>query len=316
MHPRLSVSEISSYRYDLDEDLAFWAEAGITRVGVSLAKLQATGDPLAAVDRVHAAGVHVANLLAPGPFRLDRPEEWSAQRQQADVLMDVALALRPEVVIMTTGPAGVLPWERAADAFAEITRGIVAEADREGLLFAIEPTHALRADVGFVHTLRDAMELGFRVDMGVCLEVQSCWAERNLAGTITAGVDAIVAVQVSDYAIGTHCTPDRRVPGDGDLPIERIVRLLEDAGYEGTYDVEIIGPRIEEEGYPSAVARSLAWMTDLLTELECGPEDEEDATEADEDRDRDDDRTRDEAGAHDEVHERDRGTHDGDGTDG
>lgn len=277
MHPRLSVSEISSSSFDLDEDLALWAEAGITNVGISLAKLEATGDPVAAVERVHGAGLRVANLLAPGPFRLDRPEDWSAQRAQADVLMDVALALRPEVVILTTGPAGTLPWERAADAFAEITRGIVAEAEREGLLFAIEHTNALRTDVGFVHTLRDAMELGFRVDMGVCLEMQSCWAERNLAGTITAGIDAIVAVQVSDYAIGTHCTPDRLVPGDGDLPIERIVRLLEDAGYEGTYDLELVGPRIEEEGYRSAITRGLAWMTELLTELERGPDDEAEA---------------------------------------
>lgn len=274
MHPRLSVSQISSFTWTLDEDLAYWEQAGIDRVGLALRKLEATGDPLAAVERVRDAGLHVANLLAPCPFRLDRPDEWPAQRPAADVLMDVALALRPDVVIMTTGPAGTLPWERAADAFEEITRGLVAEAEREGLLLAIEHTHSLRTDVGFVHTLRDALDLGFRVDMGACMEINACWAERNLAGTIAAGIDAIVAVQVSDHAIGTRTTPDRLVPGDGDLPIERIVRQLEEAGYAGSYDLEVVGPRIEEEGYASAIERGLAWMTELLTEIERGPDDE------------------------------------------
>ncbi len=276
MHPRLSVSQISSFTLTLDEDLELWGELGIGTVGISLRKLEATGDPLAAVQRLLDTDLRIANLLAPGPFRLDDPDGWPDQRPAADRLMEVALALRPEVVIMTTGPAGVLPWERAADAFEEITRGLVAEAEREGLLFAIEHTHSLRSDVGFVHSLRDAMDLGFRVDMGACLEINACWNERNLAGTITAGVDAIVAVQVSDFTIGTRTTPDRVVPGDGDLPIERIVRQLEAAGYAGTYDIELVGPKIEEEGYESAIRRSIDWMTELLEEIERTPDEDDD----------------------------------------
>lgn len=276
MHPRLSVSQISSFTLTLDEDLELWDELGVDAVGIALRKLEATGDPLAAVQRLLDTDLRIANLLAPGPFRLDDPDGWPDQRPAADRLMEVALALRPEVVIMTTGPSGVLPWERAADAFEEITRGLVAEAEREGLLLAIEHTHSLRADVGFVHSLRDAMDLGFRVDMGTCLEINACWNERNLAGTITAGVDAIVAVQVSDFAIGTRTTPDRLVPGDGDLPIERIVRQLEAAGYTGTYDIELVGPKIEEEGYESAIRRSIDWMTELLEEIERTPDEDDD----------------------------------------
>jgi sugar phosphate isomerase/epimerase len=74
-------------------------------------------------------------------------------------------------------------------------------------------------------------------------------------------------VQVSDYVVGTHTTPDRVVPGDGDIPLERILRTLVDAGYRGAYDIELIGPRIETEGYEQAVTRAVRHVDRLLREI-------------------------------------------------
>ena len=62
-------------------------------------------------------------------------------------------------------------------------------------------------------------------------------------------------------------TPNRLVPGDGDIPMERIVGQLLAAGYAGVFDLEMIGPRIEEEGYPSASTRAVEYVGALLTRL-------------------------------------------------
>jgi sugar phosphate isomerase/epimerase len=272
MHDRISVSEVSSWRWTLDEDLAYYEQAGIDHVGIAFRKLEATGDAVAAAGRIKDAGLRVTNLLVPSPFPLDQPENWSEHRDQIGLVMDTALALRPELMVFTTGPAGRLPWERAADAFEEVMQGTVLESTRENLPIAIEHTHSLRTDVGFLHTLRDAIELAWRLGVFVCLEINACWAERNLGGTITAGIDAIGLVQISDYAIGTHTTPDRLVPGDGDIPLGRIVGQLLDAGYEGVFDIEIIGPRIEAEGYEAAIERSIVAVHALIEP----PEDDDD----------------------------------------
>lgn len=274
---RISVSEVSSWAWSLDEDLAFYERAGIANVGIAFRKLDATGDPVAAAARVRDSGLRVTNLLVPGPFTLDDPGRWDEQRERAGLVMDAALALRPEVVVFTTGPAGQLSWERAADAFEEVMRHTFAEAEREQIPVAIEHTNSLRTDVGFVHTLRDAVELAWRLGAGVCVEVNACWAERNLAGTIAAGIDVISLVQVSDYAIGTKTTPERLVPGDGDIPLARIVGQLLDAGYEGVFDIELIGPRIEDEGYERAITRAVAQVAALL---EPPDEDAESAAES------------------------------------
>jgi sugar phosphate isomerase/epimerase len=96
------------------------------------------------------------------------------------------------------------------------------------------------------------------------MEVSSCFAERDLAARITAAHDVLAHVQLSDFVIGSLCTPDRAVPGDGDVPLGAIVGAINTAGYAGAFELELVGPRIEEEGYRSAVTRSIEHLDALL----------------------------------------------------
>ena len=66
---------------------------------------------------------------------------------------------------------------------------------------------------------------------------------------------AFAFVQVSDAVAGSVTTPDRAVPGDGDIPLESLLGRILEAGYQGAFDLEVIGPRIEQEGYASAIGR-------------------------------------------------------------
>jgi sugar phosphate isomerase/epimerase len=141
------------------------------------------------------------------------------------------------------------------------------EARALGIPFAVEHTNSLRVDVGFVHSLRDVVGLARRLGTGVCMEINACWAERGLADTIAASVDVIRLVQVSDFSVGTLATPDRRVPGDGDIPLERILGQVLAAGYGGVFDLELIGPKIDSEGYDSAVPRAVGALGSLLGAL-------------------------------------------------
>jgi sugar phosphate isomerase/epimerase len=266
MHPRVSVSGICTYDWSLEDDLAFYRQAGITNVGVSVAKLERHGWE-AGTARVRDTGLRVTNLIGLGPFHLATPDQWDAQRARLHRALEAATALDAECLVFTTGPAGPLPWEEAADALEAALAPVLEEAVARGIPFALEHTNSLRVDVGFVHTLADVVDLARRLGTGVCLEVNACWAERGLATTIDAGIDAIRLVQVSDFAVGTLTTPDRLVPGDGDIPLDRILGTVVAAGYPGCFDLELIGPRIRAEGYAAATARSIERLTEILDAL-------------------------------------------------
>jgi len=266
MHPRVSLSELCSWNWTLDEDLAFYEQAGITTIGASLVKLEAAGWKQAA-HRVRDTGLRVANLIGVGPFRLADRARWDEQRDRVRRALAIAEIVDAECLVLTTGPAGALTWEQAADEYEEAMDPILAEAKRTGVAIAVEHTNSLRVDVGFLHNLHDAVDLARRLGVGVCMETNACWAERNLAETIAAGVDTFRLVQVSDFAVGTLSTPNRLVPGDGDIPFSRVLGNVLDAGYQGVFDLELIGPKIEEEGYASACRRAVDNLGAMLESL-------------------------------------------------
>lgn len=259
----LALSQRTTRTWSLDDDLAFVERAGIDGLGVELAKLDASGDATAAARRLRDAAPRITSLTAPGPFTLDQPERWPTEREGAGRIMDLALELRPDVLVLTTGPAGALAWERAADNLAEILQGTVLEAEREGLALALAPTPAGRRDLGFVSTLYDAVELGWRLDIGACLEVTTCWSERNLAGTIGAATERIGLVRVADGPVDGS-EGDEQVPGDGSLPLTRVLHQLRDAGYAGVVELAAAGAAVDAEGYDAAIERGLTHLAVLL----------------------------------------------------
>jgi len=269
MHSRTCVSAISTFKLSLADDLAFWARHGITNVGVSVAKLEAFGwEPgtqlvLDAVGR----GLNVVDLIGLGPFHLADPSRWDRQRERLFRSIETAQAVGARTIVFTTGPSAPLPWEAAADALEEAIAPVLLEARRGGVDFAIEHTNSLRVDVGFVHTLRDAIDLARRLDAGVCLELNACWAERGLATTIRDGIDRIRLVQVSDFRVGTVASSQRLVPGDGDIPIARILGELVAAGYAGYFELELIGDAIVAEGYDAAVPRAVDALDAIVRDL-------------------------------------------------
>lgn len=243
VHPRVCVSGISTWNQTLADDLRLYEELGVHTIGVAVRKVEGPTD----VELLASSGLEFANVIGVGHAGLPRG-------------LELANRLGAPAIVFTTGPAGPLEWDDAADAFADA----LAPSLPAPVKLCLEHTNSLRHDVSFVHTLRDAIDLARRLDIHVCMEINACWAERDLARTIADGIDRIGVVQVSDFSIGTLSTPNRLVPGDGDIPLRRIIGQLLDAGYEGVFDLELVGPKIEAEGYRSAIARSCAYVSELL----------------------------------------------------
>jgi sugar phosphate isomerase/epimerase len=74
-------------------------------------------------------------------------------------------------------------------------------------------------------------------------------------------------VQVSDYVLGDRTYPCRAVPGDGAIPLERLIGDLLDAGYAGVFDIELVGPRIAAEGPRVACTRAGEYVSEILLNL-------------------------------------------------
>jgi sugar phosphate isomerase/epimerase len=144
----------------------------------------------------------------------------------------------------------------------------VRDAERLPVRLALEPTSQLRMDLAFVHSFAEALEFADEWDsprLGVVLELNNAWIERGLYENIRTRTSRIAIVQVSDFKIGTMAASERVVIGDGDIPLRRICRALADAGYDGWYDIELLGAAIEAEGYEAVVPRAVRRFRELWT---------------------------------------------------
>lgn len=261
MHPRIAVSAVCSWQWGFEEDLEFWRRAGITHVGLHPRKL-AAADWDDAVAAARAAGLRVSSVGSVGYFPLDRPDRWAKPQELVRRCVQAAEVLHAGCVLIVSGGAGRLTWEEAADNLVDALAPVGA-----GALLALENTVSLRTDYGFVHTLNDAHDVATRIGAGVCMEVHSCWAERGLASTVRRIAGDLRLVQVSDFVNGSTVSPDRAVIGDGDILFERVLGYVLDAGYDGAFEIEMIGPRIEQVGYEDAILRSIERLDAVLSRL-------------------------------------------------
>jgi sugar phosphate isomerase/epimerase len=267
MHPRISVHGLSGSTSTLEEDLEFWSAAGIDNVGIPMSKLDAASRD-AGIRHILDADLHVCHVVAVQVFDLFDPSAWERQREALAEVVDVARALSSERLCITAGPPGPLLADEAAEAFTSALRPVLDYAHRQGIPIAVEHNHVVRRDLSFLNTLRDAISYARLTGVKVCAEVQNFWVEYDLRRTIREGIDVIDLVQISDWVMTDPAVPPNRAPlGDGNIPLERIMGWFLEAGYRGAFDIELVGPRIDKEGYQSAVTRSVHWLTAALDRL-------------------------------------------------
>jgi sugar phosphate isomerase/epimerase len=161
-----------------------------------------------------------------------------------------------------------LTWEQAAERFAVLVAPCREQAAAAGVRLLVENASVFNADIHIAHTLTDTITLAELAGIGVCMDLHTCWVEAGLRELIERAVPLTGLVQVSDYVLGDRVAPCRAVPGDGAIPLERIIGDVIDAGYDGVFDLELVGPRIEAEGPRVATKRAAERLSVLLTKLE------------------------------------------------
>jgi sugar phosphate isomerase/epimerase len=256
---RVSLSQITTLDWPFERDVAFYRAAGVRAVGVSVRKLDACG--LAhAKALLDDAGLAVSCLTSSGRFPLDDPAGTDAAIARTRGHVAAAAALGAGCLMVLPGHAPALRWDEQAARARPILETLAADAARHGVRLALEPVSQQRADLGFLHTFHDALDYAEGLaapTVGVVLELANAWVERHLHHDIATRTARIALVQVSDFELGTLATNDRVVPGDGHIPLRDILASLHDAGYAGWYDLELLGPKVEAEGYEKVVPRAL-----------------------------------------------------------
>ncbi|CAM3169571.1 sugar phosphate isomerase/epimerase family protein [Mycobacterium simiae] len=261
-HQRLSVHNVTFYGATLAELERYWADLGVSRLSVlddqlldpALPKLVQRNDyTVEAVCHVFARG---RLTTAPQPAR-----------DALLAVIDAAAEVGARVVYLLTGGRDTLSWAQAADRFATGIAPCVTHARQAGVALALENASALYADIHLAHTLRDAVVLAERSEVGVCIDLFHCWAEGDFDAMVQRALPRTELIQLSDYVLGDRALPGRAVPGDGAIPIQTFLAQALAGGYPHGFDLELIGPRIDREGGLESARRACSTIGAMLDRL-------------------------------------------------
>lgn len=266
MNDRLSINVVTTWKWDLGQSIDAYARLGVRGIGVIKALLDDYGRQKG-IQQIKDAGLRVSSYAGIGRFT--NPATTQANVERAIAELDVAAELGAECVYVTTGPRGDLSWEAAAKQFTEGLNQVVPAARERGLRLAIEPIHPMRQDLTFINTAADAADVARglgEAPVGYVLDFYHLWWNRGILDTISDSIDRIFAVQVSDHKETTMKTMDRAMLGEGIMPMAELLRSLEDAGYQGLYDIEVISEDNERIGYDETLRRVVAGFATLWSE--------------------------------------------------
>jgi len=256
------VHNVTFYGAPLADLAAYWATLGVSRLSILDSQLLDPGFPML-LQRNHYTVEAVYHLFAGGTLSND-PQ--SAQDALCTVI-DAATRVGARTVYLLTGGRGALTWAQAAERFCAMVAPCVAHAKAAGVALAVENASSLYADIHLAHTLRDTITLAEMGGLGVCIDVFHCWAEGDFEAMVQRALPRAELIQLSDYVLGDRALPGRAVPGDGTIPIEALIAQTLVGGYRHGFDLELIGPRIEQEGRLQAARRACDVVGAMLNRL-------------------------------------------------
>ncbi|HEY6961281.1 MAG TPA: sugar phosphate isomerase/epimerase [Gaiellaceae bacterium] len=237
MEPRVSVSQITTFRSSFADDLRAYAAAGLDGIGIWELKL---GDD--SLERFRASGLAAASAVPAVPSILPLPLLGGPEHPQERLAAYIASMERlapyePPALVLLTGTG-----ER--DVAVDGLRTLAGEADRLGLRLALEPYQRDGGELwSVVHSIPEALELihdaGDPANVGIQFDVWHLWNTESLYDDIREHVDRFFGVHVCDRREPTRGWADRALPGDGSADVPAILRALRDAGWDGLYDLEI-----------------------------------------------------------------------------
>lgn len=264
MHHRIAINVLSlePAPFGLQVDLV--ARLGAPAITPDVGQLSNVTSAQAG-QMLHDAGVACAALTHRSfAFADDAQTREACERLNRSIA--IAADLGASCIVLTTGGRGTLDWNDAALRFADGIAPCAALARSAGIILGIEPTSHLYADASIVHRLSDCASLARAADIGVVGDLFACWTDADLSEAIAASGPLTALVQVSDYVPGDRGLPCRAVPGDGAVPLDRLIPATLQAGFAGYFDLEIIGPRLLAEGVAAGLQRAAGFVGRILDE--------------------------------------------------
>jgi sugar phosphate isomerase/epimerase len=255
----LSLNETTTFRWSFEDDVAHYAAAGIKAIGVWRQKLSDCGQERAR-ELIEQHQLRVSHLFWAGGFTGSEGHNYRESVDDAADALRTAEAVGAGCLIVCSGARAGHTYNHARQLVLGALNELVPLAEELGVVMALEPMHpGCAAQCTFINHLDEALDMIAAVDspqVKLLLDTYHLGQDSGLVERIPEIAQQIALVQLGDAKVPPQGEQNRCLLGDGVVPLRSIVCSLRSAGYDGFFDVELMGQDVEPLDYHSLLAHA------------------------------------------------------------
>ncbi len=264
---RISMNELTTYRWSFEEDVQKYARAGIQALAVWRHKLSDFGEEKG-VELIADCGLSVASLMWAGGFTGSDGRSHKESIEDAHEAIKVARDLKAGCLIVYSGNRAGHTHNHARRLLSSALKDLLPHAADLNVTLAIEPMHAGCArDWTYLTDLGETLDL-VRSFESPCLKLAFdtyyFGMQEGIGSRMADLVPQLAIVQLGDARHEPDGEQDRCPLGSGIIPLPQIVSSLLDAGYDGYFDIKLMGEEIEAVDYDQLLTQSKQTLETML----------------------------------------------------
>ena len=256
---RMAVSELSTYRWSFEEDVFRYKEHGYRAIGVWRPKLSDCGEAKGRELLVDHQ-LKVSSLSWAGGFTGSDGRTFRESIHDALDAIDVAAQLKADCLVVLAGSRSGHTRNHAKRLLSQALKVLAEAALAVGIQLAVEPMHMGCAhEFTFLTTIPDTLDVISEIGGSNCGIVFDCYhmaQDENAMEWLPSIVPFIRLVQLGDSKRAPMGEQNRCLLGEGNVPLAAIIQTIEQYGFEGYYEVELLGEDVEHYDYSEILSQS------------------------------------------------------------
>jgi len=256
---RLSMNEMTTYRWSFEEDVRKYRAAGYAGIAVWRQKLSDFGEEKG-LELLSDCGLQVSSLLWAGGFTGSDGRSFRESIDDAAEAVRLAAEMEAACLVVYSGGRAGHTHNHARRLVRSALTEVVPLAAQLGVTLALEPMHpACAADWTFLTDLDAALDLAASLPTPgakIVLDTYHVAHEPRVIERLGSLVPHVAIVHLGDARTPPGAEQDRCLLGEGTLPLRELVGALRAAGYDGFFDIELMGEEIEASDYDHILAHS------------------------------------------------------------
>ena len=206
------------------------------------------------------SALQVSHLFWAGGFTGSDGRSYKESVEDATEALHTAAQIHADTLVVYSGGRGGHTANHARRLIEGALGELIPTAVRLGITLALEPMHPGCADeFTFLTSLDDTVSLIESVGnprVKMVLDTYHLGQDAGLVEQIPEIAQHVVLVQLGDARQPPEGEQNRCRLGEGMVPLQEIVDGLKGAGYDGYYDVELLGEDVETADYHSLLTHA------------------------------------------------------------